>query len=269
MPFIDSGSVKLHYEENGDGPPVVFCHGLGGHCEREIPWTRILSDRGYRVVVYSARGHGKSTPLQDPADFTFEAMRTDLAEVMDALDIERAIVGGGSMGAATTLSFVLNTSPRASALIQLGPAFGSAPIDMVAAGFSIFADYIEEHGVNKAIDNLVENVPLIGQMAAEDPGMIDDLREQWNSHEPSSLVAAMRGVPRSRPFTDIATLDSIDVPTLIVGSAGDAIHPLAVAEEYARHIPNSIFREVPLSPPLYRDPQALAALVGEFCDMAT
>lgn len=269
MPFIDSGSVRLHYEENGEGAPVVFCHGLGGHCDRELPWTRKLADRGYRVVVYSARGHGKSTPLSDPGDYTFEAMRADLARVMDALKIESAIVGGGSMGAATTLAFTLNTPERVNALIQLGPAFGSAPIDMVAAGFSIFADYIEEHGVNQAIDNLVENVPEIKAMAAEDPGMIDDLREQWNSHVPSSLIAAMRGVPQSRPFADITDLDSINVATLIVASAGDPVHPLAVAEEYARHIPNSILKQVPLSPPLYRDPEALATLVGEFCDMAT
>lgn len=273
MPFIDSCidscSVRLHYEESGEGTPVVFCHGLGGHCERELPWTRELSAMGYRVVVYSARGHGKSTPLKNPGDYAFEAMRADLARVMDTLNIERAVVGGGSMGAATTLSFTLNFPERVSALIQLGPAFGSAPIDMVAAGFSIFADYIEEHGVDQAIDKLIENVPLIAAMAVEDPGMISDLREQWNSHEPSSLVAAMRGVPQSRPFSDITDLESIGVATLIVASAGDPVHPLAVAEEYARHIPNSNLRQVPLSPPLYRDPQALATLVGEFCGMAT
>ncbi|RIK07460.1 MAG: hypothetical protein DCC49_10055 [Acidobacteria bacterium] len=269
MPFIDSGPVKLHYEESGTGAPVVFCHGLAGHCERELPWTRALAERGYRVVVYSARGHGKSSPLTNPDDYTFEAMRTDLARVMDALEIERAIVGGGSMGAATTLSFTLSAPDRVKALIQLGPAFGSAPIDMVAAGFSIFADYIDEHGANEAIDKLIETVPLIEAMAAEDPGMIDDMREQWNSHVPSSIVAAMRGVPKSRPFTEITELESVSAPTLIVASAGDPIHPLAVAEEYSRYIPNSELRQVPLSPPLYRDPQTLAALVGEFCDVAT
>lgn len=269
MPFIDSDSGRLHYEESGEGAPVIFCHGLGGHCERELPWTRNLAERGYRVVVYSARGHGKSTPLTNPGEYTFELMQADLARVMDALKIEKAIIGGGSMGAATTLAFTLNAPERVSALIQLGPAFGSTPIAIVAAGFSAFAEYIEEYGVNKAIDKLIQNLPLIESMAAEDPEMIDDLREQWNAHEPSSLVAAMRGVPQSRPFTEITDLESIRVTTLIVASAGDPVHPLAVAEEYARHIPNSSLRQVPLSPPIYRDPQKLASLVGEFCDMAT
>lgn len=268
MPYATSGSVKLHFEEIGTGDPVIFCHGLAGHCERELPWARILGSNGYRVIVYSARGHGKSTPVLDPNDYTFEAMRDDLSNIMDAVEVDSAIVGGGSMGAATTLSFTLANPDRVRALIQMGPAFGSSPIDMVAAGFSIFADFIEEHGADKAIDKLIESVPLVSEMASEDPGMIEDLRAQWNSHEPPSIVAAMRGVPKSRPFEDIEQLASVSVPTLIVASAGDPIHPLAVAQEYAQHIPQAQLREVPLSPPLYRNPQGLAELVREFCELA-
>lgn len=274
MPFAETNGIKTHYEvvpagEGGEmAGRVVFCHGLAGHCERELPWAQILAKRGYEVVVYSARGHGKSTPVADPSLYEFSALTDDLDALLDHLGFETAVIGGGSMGAAITLSYTLAHPARVEALLQLGPAFGPEKLTVVAGGFAVFADFIEEHGPDAAIDMIAERIPMISDVAKEDPGLIDDMREQWNAHERDSIVAAMRGVPASHPFEDIAELESITVPTLIVAAPGDPVHPLAVAEEYERRIPKAKLEVVPLSPPIYRTPEKVAGLIGDFLDEA-
>lgn len=264
MPLIATNGIETHYEVVGDGIPVVFCHGLAGHCERELPWARSLAERGYQVVVYSARGHGLSTPIRDPASYTFELFRCDLEGLLDHLGFETAVLGGGSMGAAITLSYTLNNPARVRSLMQFGPAFGSQPISMVAGAFNIFADMINERGPDEAIDLLLDRLPLFADMARDDPGLIQDMRDQWNSHDRDSIVAAMKGVPADHPFDDIAALRSISIPTLIVAAPGDPIHPLTVAEEYHELIAGSRLEVVDLSPPLYRTPDRMASLMADF-----
>lgn len=266
MPLIEANDLQLDYAEIGQGAPVVFCHGLAGSYPRELPWAKILGKHGYKVVLFSARGHGKSTPVFDPEAYTFQAMVEDLRAVMDRLELEKAVVGGGSMGAATSLGFALKYPERLKALIQLGPAFGADRPEFVSAAFTIFADLIEEYGVDQAIDRISKNLPFLNDLTQMDPGIIQDMKDQWNTHDLASIVAAMRGVLKSRPFRDISELESINVPTLIVSSPDDPIHPMTVAEEYSRRIPDSELKVVPLSPPIYRRPAELAELIRRFCD---
>ena len=79
-------------------------------------------------------------------------------------------------------------------------------------------------------------------------------RQRIERHlHPEALAQAVRVVPRSEAFDGIKRLEEIDVPALVVGSRdeSDPTHPLAVAEEYARRLPQGeLVIEDPGEPPL-------------------
>ena len=106
MHHVESDGLELAVESFGAGPPLVFAHGLTGTRNNTRDQFAPLADR-YRIVIFDQRGHGDSTPVTDPALYDVHRMAYDMAAVMDALGIERAIVGGESMGAATALLFAL------------------------------------------------------------------------------------------------------------------------------------------------------------------
>src|ERR1043166_5378949 len=58
MPFLEQDGIQFHYELTGEGPTVVLCHGLTGNLEQ--PKQLVESLPGYQLLLWDARGHGKT-----------------------------------------------------------------------------------------------------------------------------------------------------------------------------------------------------------------
>ena len=104
--FFDSNGVQIHYYDQGTGEPVVLIHGLTQSAARweMLGITDALTEAGYRVIAFDARGHGESGKPHDPAQYGLE-MSEDVARLLDHLSINQAHVVGYSMGGAITNSF--------------------------------------------------------------------------------------------------------------------------------------------------------------------
>src|SRR5690242_8908402 len=98
---VDAGGVTLAGEEAGEGIPVVLLHGLTATRRYVVMGSRMLERNGHRVIAYDARGHGRSGPAPDPDAYTYADLAGDLLAVMDANDVDRAVLAGASMGAHT------------------------------------------------------------------------------------------------------------------------------------------------------------------------
>lgn len=97
MPTIRIGQIDLHYEEAGEGPPVLMIHGLAGDHSAWLPQMSVLKDR-YRVVVFDNRGAGQSTQVDQPV--STRDLARDTIGLMEALGMQQAHVVGRSMGGA-------------------------------------------------------------------------------------------------------------------------------------------------------------------------
>jgi pimeloyl-ACP methyl ester carboxylesterase len=107
-------------EEAGDGVPVVLLHGLTATRRYVVMGSKNLERSGHRVVMYDARGHGRS----DPADsYGYDTLAADLQAVLDDRGIDRAVLAGASMGAHTIVRFALEHPERPAALVLITPAF--------------------------------------------------------------------------------------------------------------------------------------------------
>src|SRR5689334_24592952 len=110
--LIEGAGVRLAAEEAGDGPPIVLLHGLTATRRYVVMGSRALERSGHRVIAYDARGHGESDPAPQPDDYTYAALATDLAGLLDQRGIDRAVLAGASMGAHTALRFALDPPAR-------------------------------------------------------------------------------------------------------------------------------------------------------------
>jgi pimeloyl-ACP methyl ester carboxylesterase len=117
MPSVDSNGVAIHYEVQGDGPPVVLLHGFtsSGALWQYYGYVEALRAR-YRVVTIDARGHGRSGKPHEPAAYALPQRLDDVEAALNALGIGRAHVVGYSMGGWMALGMAAQRPQRVASL---------------------------------------------------------------------------------------------------------------------------------------------------------
>jgi pimeloyl-ACP methyl ester carboxylesterase len=250
--MVASGDVELAIEDTGGGRPLVLAHGLTATRRYVVHGSRLLERSGFRVVSYDARGHGDSSPAPDPAAYGYDALVRDLEHVLDAKRIDRAVLAGASMGAATSLAFALRSPERVEALVQITPAYaGEASVDVERVQeMDALADALERDGVDGFMREFGEP-PVPRRFRTL---VTEAVRQRIARHRhPEAVAAALRVVPRSRPFVGVEALERLEMPVLVVGSRDelDPDHPLEVARTYAERIPDAeLISEEPGESPL-------------------
>lgn len=116
---VDAGGNRIHYVEAGEGPPILFVHGLGGQLHHfRHPLFPLLP--GYRLVAldrpgsgYSRRAAGATARLPEQADA--------IADFIKTLRLERPLVVGHSLGGAVALTLALDHPQLVSGVVALAP----------------------------------------------------------------------------------------------------------------------------------------------------
>ncbi|MDQ1279064.1 MAG: hypothetical protein QG670_324 [Thermoproteota archaeon] len=101
MPYVSNHGVRIHYEVEGQGPPLVLQHGLSSSLDA---WRRNGYVMGlnpeYKLILVDARGHGESGKPYDLQAYSADLMTDDIVAVLDDLGVEKANYWGYSMGGA-------------------------------------------------------------------------------------------------------------------------------------------------------------------------
>jgi len=120
---IDAGVLSVGYAEAGpaDGRPVILLHGWPYDIHTYVDVAPLLSARGYRVIVPSLRGYGSTRFLSADAARNGQqaAIAVDVIALMDALEIDRAIVAGCDWGARTANIVAALWPERCKALVSV------------------------------------------------------------------------------------------------------------------------------------------------------
>jgi 3-oxoadipate enol-lactonase len=104
---------SIYYQIEGNGPPLLFLHGLGGTHRMWAPQMTHFA-KTHRCVAVDLRGTGRSPSLDDtPEDSVLDVQCDDMADLMDELRIDRAVVAGVSFGGMVR---ILPARPRISDL---------------------------------------------------------------------------------------------------------------------------------------------------------
>ncbi len=117
--FINIDGVRMHYRDEGTGPVVVLFHANFSNLIDWDPWVDALKDR-YRVIRVDMTSHGLTGP--DPTgDYTLPRTLALTEKFIDALGIEKATLGGTSLGGTVAIHYTAAHPERVERLILLSP----------------------------------------------------------------------------------------------------------------------------------------------------
>jgi pimeloyl-ACP methyl ester carboxylesterase len=117
--YADINGIRMHYVEQGEGMPVVLCHGfphIWFSWHRQISY---LAEAGYRVIAPDMRGMGQTDAPPDPESYDINHITADLTGLLDHLDISRAVFAGLDFGAFAIYDLALRHPDRVIAVIGL------------------------------------------------------------------------------------------------------------------------------------------------------
>jgi pimeloyl-ACP methyl ester carboxylesterase len=245
VPYTEASGVRIHWEEHGEGEPLLLVMGFGLSSDAWVPLLPLLG--GFRVIRFDNRGTGGSGPAG--SGFTIETLAADAAAVLDAAGAERAHVHGISMGGMISLSLALDHPQRLGALV-LGCTTAS-PLRFVGARNEtvdlVQATALMSSDPEAAIDLLL---PLVFSetFLRENPSVRELGRLlTGGGASPETGMATMRAIAdldTGRAFDVEDRLGEIRAPTLVQHGTADRLIPVEAGRSLAAGIPGAEYQEL-------------------------
>jgi pimeloyl-ACP methyl ester carboxylesterase len=252
--------AKLATEQSGSGSPFVWGHSLLGSMSQDLDggvlaW-RELTDIA-SVIRFDARGHGQSDCEGEPEDFSWKNLATNMWEVIDNYTDADVVLGGASMGCATSLHAAVQQPERVKGLVLVIPPTAWETREKMKRNYRFIANFI----------NVTRALPLrllrFVRMAQDGDNFQKDMLAILTKHVSRANYRGMVGAMRGAALSDLPSkkaLAQLTMPTLILAWPDDATHPLAVAEELRDTMPGARLEVVENE----RDPYQWPQLVREF-----
>lgn len=250
MAVAELNGIHINYEEHGSelGAPILLTHAYAATLQMWQPQFEGLAE--YRVIAWDMRGHGgtDSPPTQDA--YTEKATVEDMAALLRHLGIQRAVIGGLSLGGYISLEFqhAYPDMVRALVLCNTGPGYRK---EDARAGWNDFAMGYARRFEERGLDGLGRGIEI-------------DLTKKYQ-RSAEGLAFAGRGILTQRDAAVMEHLEQIDVPTLIVLGADDARYK-AGGDYLAAKIPDArkvVIDQAAHAVNLYQ-PERFNAAVREF-----
>lgn len=220
MPTLNRDGVKIHYEVHGEGPAILLSHGYSATCRMWDGQIEAFKNR-HRVIVWDMRGHGQSDYPDDQNLYSEALTVGDMKAILDACGVDRAIIGGLSLGGYMTMAFHLAHPERCRALMlfDTGPGYKKNEAREEWNSMAIArAERLEKEG-----------------LAALGPS--DEVRMAQH-RSADGLARAARGMLTQVDSRVINSLETIGVPTLVLVGAEDK-NFLNAIDYIAKKIPGS------------------------------
>jgi pimeloyl-ACP methyl ester carboxylesterase len=190
--------VRISYQTHGSGPAVLLSHGYSATAQMWDGQLDALTER-YQVITWDMRGHGLSDSPSDLAEYTEAATVGDMQAILDACGVERAAIGGLSLGGYMSLAFhAVHPDPTGALLLfDTGPGYRR---DEGRAGWNAFAVRTAEAFESQGLDALGTSAEV-----------------KASTHRSAGgLALAARGMLAQKDATVMDSLPAIKVPTLVV-----------------------------------------------------
>ncbi|MBK32617.1 MAG: hypothetical protein CL771_03125 [Chloroflexi bacterium] len=236
MPKFNTGGAEIHYEERGAGPlAYVYCHGLGGSGERferdDMDWYA----RHFRTISWDNRGLGRSGQANR---YSLPDYASDLAKLLDELNVDQAIIFGVSWGGVVAQRFGLDYPDKCAALV----------LDSTSSEVNVAAS--ENWYARGEIARVGMEAALGGKSIA--PAFEGHSTASENSQRPvpdvqvPSYVAQCRATAGMREHPLTGEIGRLAMPVLVIGAGKDTVAGAGGSVILSRNIRNSklqIFQE--------------------------
>jgi len=235
--FAENQRVKIYWDEQGQGSPVLLIMGLG---YPSYMWhrTRPALIANYRTIALDNRGVGKSDV--PPGPYPISLMAADAAAVLDAASVDSAHVFGLSMGGMIAQEFAVQYPARVRSLI-LGCTAPGGPNALRAEPAAI--ELLRARGFMNEDEAIRASIPFIYDQHTPPERVEEDLtlRRQWVPR-PQAYYAQLQGITAWECYS---RLSQINVPTLVLHGDSDRLVPPGNAKIIAERIPGAKLITIP------------------------
>jgi len=225
--------MKLAFEEHGEGKPFVLLHAFPLSRKMWMPQISAFKSRNYRLILPDLRGFGESHSFSDIN--SMEDMAKDVAELLEALKVEKAIIGGLSMGGYVTFE-LFRLFPEKFAAIVLCDTNSFADTDEKRESRFDLIEKIEKNGVQSLIEAILIN-SISDYTKKNNHTLLEQLEKSFNEVNPKATIAALHGMAQRNDNSK--ALNGNSLPALLIFGKEDAVTNLETAEEMRRGISNS------------------------------
>ena len=230
MSFVENQGVKLYWDEQGQGEPLLLIMGLG-YPSNLWHRTRPILSQHFHTVAFDNRGVGQSDVPSGP--YSISTMASDAAAVLDAAGFSSAHIFGISMGGMIAQEFALQYPARTRSLI-LGCTSAGGPTAVRAE--RKVADILMARGMT--LEQAREAIlPYIYDSSTAREKVEEDLslRRRWLP----SLAGYMAQLQGILAWEAYSRIPQITAPTLVIHGKSDALVPPGNGELIAGRIPGA------------------------------
>lgn len=265
---VTASGVRLRVSEAGDGPPVLFLHGLFAD---RTTWGRVmggLSDR-FRLIAPDLPGFGESEkPPASRFGYGVDAFSEAICDLYAALEVGRAAVVGHGLGGGVALALAARHPELVSRLVLIDALCYPPRRDLTRsialipfAGSLVFKQLLGRGGFRALYRDTMVSVP-----DALDPERVDAYYDAFNT--PAARGSTLETLRATRDVSAlVADTARVQAPTLVVWGRSDRIFPSSIGQRIARQIRGAAFRLLDTGhAPQEERPEELASILARFLE---
>lgn len=252
---------RLQYSVHGEGErTTVLLPGLLLSQKMQAPLARHLARRGNRVVTLDPLGHGLSDRPLEMWHYSMAAFAHQTVALLDHLELERAVVGGTSLGANITLEVASAAPERLKGMVVEMPVLDNAipacgvaftPL-LMALKFGAPVMTLLARGAS-AVPR--DRVPFLAELGLD-----------WISQAPGPSASVLGGILYGRVAPDHNERVGFEAPTLVIGHPRDPVHPFSDAGMLSSELPNAELLQASSILELRVSPKRLTGRIADFID---
>lgn len=230
MTEINVNNITINYQLEGNGKAIVFVHGLSDNLQYWDILTKELESK-YQTLSFDLRGHGNST--LDDEEVSIELYQEDLYELLNALNIEKAVFVGLSLGGNIIMDFAIKHPEMVDGLIVMS----SFP-EHTERLAEIFDDF--EEAINKGFVEFFDII--VPYTLTED--MLEEYKEtlelvKFEAAKVANIEGIKRGIRAGYEFNVTDRLCEIKAPAIVIAGAEDNLTDLDIQRKISDNIENS------------------------------
>ena len=231
METINVNGIRLAYERRGTGSPLVLLHGypLDHHLWDEV--VPLLQDT-FDLIVPDLRGFGESSTVD--SFYTMEDIASEIAALLDHLEIEKTAMVGHSMGGYVALAFARLYPERLTGLGLVSTQVLADAPDRRDGRYKSAAE-VADKGIASVVAAMTSKF-------TSDARLQEFARQSMERQQPAAYIGALKAMAERVDSTPL--LSSLTVPVVIVHGDADSLIPIDRAREVKVALPNAHLVEI-------------------------
>ncbi|MDD2338306.1 MAG: alpha/beta hydrolase [Geobacteraceae bacterium] len=208
--------ISLSYGDTGSGPAVVLLHGFPLSRGMWPPQEEALAKAGYRLITPDLRGFGESEVPEGP--YSMSMFSDDVVALLDFLEIDRAVIGGMSMGGYILLDLLERYPERVVAACFITTR-STSDSEAAKAGRLALLERTKKNGT-QSMAELSTATLLAGETLERNPELVNTVYRWMTSVDIRGIEGALYALLDRKDYS--SHLVNFDLPALVIGADQDS-----------------------------------------------